>query len=59
MNKLKKRYLACADPGGGSGPPPPPPPPPPPGILAKNVVIGFVNGPTLILHSIYVEYNPE
>ena len=50
-----QRY-ACADPEWGvrgSGHPPPP------RNFGKNVVIGFVNGASLILHSIYVEYNPD
>ena len=45
---------SCADPegGGGSGPPPP-------WNFGKNEVIRFVNGAGLILHRIYVEYNPD
>ena len=32
---------------------------PAPWNFGKNVVIGMVNGVGLILHSIYVEYNPD
>ena len=31
----------------------------PPWNFGKNVVVGFMNGTGLILHSIYVEYNPD
>ena len=46
-------HIPCADPEWGLGVRTTP------GILAKNVIIGFVNGTGLILHSIYVEYNPD
>ena len=46
--------MPCADPEGGSGGRDPPP-----WNSGKNVVIEFVNGTGLILHSIYAEYNPD
>ena len=47
-----------ADPGGGGGGSGHRPLPAP-WNFGKDVVIGFVNGVGLILHSIYVEYNPD
>ena len=57
LHKQWPGYMStsCADPwrGGGSGGPDPS------WNFGKNVVIGFVNGTGLTLHSIYVEYNPD
>ena len=50
MYCLPVEIWACTDPEGGSGPP---------WNFGKNVVIEFVNGAGLILHRIYVEYNPD
>ena len=47
-------FIACADPEWGPGIRIPPP-----WNFGKNVVIGLVNGTSLILHGIYVKHNPD
>ena len=56
---LSKCACADAEVGGGGWGFPGARTPPPSWNFDKTVVIGFVNGTGLILHSIYVKYNPN